>query len=117
MRTRTKVALTVAATLGTGFLGGLVIAAPAHATPAAIGHRDDHSANNFRDELRYTGLAHEDSDNALDLAIQTCMDRSQGASSAWLIRRWDSDPYYTVEQAVEIVRGGEWHFCSEYMDD
>jgi len=96
---------------------GVGLASPANATIATIGERDDWSADNYRDELRYSGLVHEDSDNAFGLAMRTCGDRSHGWPSAVLERRWMRDPYYTTENAVVIVRNAEFHFCSQYGDD
>jgi hypothetical protein len=90
-------------------------AGPAGATLATIGGRGDHSAVNYRDELRYAGIAHEDAVNAADLGSRLCAKRYEDYSERQLIRQLDGpDTPYTVEEAVAMVTGAEWHFCPEY---
>jgi hypothetical protein len=120
VKTRTRVAAAIVATVVAGVGGGVaetLLAPSAQATLSYIGKPDDWSADNFRDELRYTGLSHEDSDNAFSLGMRVCGQRSRGWSSSEIEDSFIMDPYYTTEQAIKIVRGAEWHFCSGYAND
>jgi hypothetical protein len=97
---------------------GLFGSGTAHATAAAIGREGDFDPYNYRDELRYTGLYHEDVTNAYSLATRICGKRAMGYSSGQLMDGFIYSPdQYTVEQAVAIVRGAEWHFCPAYQND
>jgi hypothetical protein len=92
--------------------------APAHATIAVIGSRGDQDPYHYRDELRYTGLYHEDVTNAVSLASRVCGKRAMGYFEEQLIRGLeDSADLYTSEQAVMIVSGAEFHFCPAYDND
>ena len=72
----------------------------------------------YRDELRYTGLYHEDVANAYSLASRVCGKRAMGYNEEQLIRGLEySADQYTSEQAVVIVSGAEYHFCPAYEDD
>ncbi len=94
------------------------LASSANATIAVIGSPDDHNPYYYRDELRYTGLYHEDLANAESLASRVCGKRAMGYSEDQLIRGLEySADQYTPEQAVEIVMGAEYHFCHVYEDD
>jgi hypothetical protein len=97
---------------------GIATAIPANAIPSVIGDEGDYSALNYRDELRYSGLYHEDVSNATELGPRICRQRAEGYSSSWLEDGLIYSPdRYTVEQAVAIVRGAEWHFCPVYWRD
>jgi len=96
---------------------GVGLASPASATMATIGERGDYNPYNYRDELRYTGLNHEDVYNASSLGPRVCVRRQMGYTEEQLVSSLDDGPDYTAEQAVEIVMGGEYHFCPSYMDD
>jgi Protein of unknown function (DUF732) len=97
---------------------GLAAAGPAGATIAVIGPRGDHDPYNYRDELRYTRLYHEDVTNAASLASRVCGKRAMGYTEEQLIRGLEySVDQYTSEQAVMIVEGAEYHFCPAYEDD
>jgi hypothetical protein len=97
---------------------GIAGAGPANAAVATIGSRGDYNPYNYRDELRYSGLYHEDVSNAAELGPRICRQRFTGYTEDQLI---DSlvgpDPLYTTEQAVEIVLGAEYHFCPGYEHD
>jgi hypothetical protein len=94
---------------------GIAMASPAGATPSVIGDRGDHSAINYRDELRYSGLHHEDQWNAADLGSRLCSERYEGYSRRQVERELFYSPDdYTNEQIVAMVMGAEWHFCPEY---
>ncbi len=117
MRHTQKVALS-----GTTVVAGMAVAAAlassANATIAIIGSQDDHDPYNYRDELRYTGLYHEDVTNAASLASRVCGKRAMGYSEDQLVRGLEGpDPLYTSEQAIMIVEGAEYHFCPAYKDD
>jgi hypothetical protein len=93
-------------------------AVPASATIATIGSRGDMNPYHYRDELRYTGLYHEDVANAYSLASRVCGKRAMGYNEEQLIRGLEySADQYTSEQAVVIVSGAEYHFCPAYEDD
>ena len=97
---------------------GIAAAGPAGATIAVIGSEGDHNPYHYRDELRYTGLYHEDVANAYSLASRVCGKRSIGYTEEQLIRGLEySADQYTSEQAVMIVSGAEYHFCPAYEDD
>jgi hypothetical protein len=96
---------------------GLATAGSAGATVATIGERGDHNPYNYRNELRYTGLNHEDVYNAASLGPRVCVRRQMGYTEGQLVSSLDDGPDYTAEQAVEIVMGGEYHFCPSYEDD
>jgi hypothetical protein len=97
---------------------GIAAAGPAGATIAVIGPQGDHNPYNYRDELRYTGLYHEDVTNALNLASRVCGKRAMSFNEDQLVRGlYGPDPLYTSEQAVMIVKGAEYHFCPAYQDD
>jgi hypothetical protein len=105
--------------------GGLVIGtasvvlgvASAHATIAVIGSRGDMDPYHYRDQLRYTGLYHEDVTNALSLGHRVCAARYRGFTEGQLVSSLDNFDEYTSEQAVGIVDGAEFHFCPGYEDD
>jgi hypothetical protein len=94
---------------------GIAMASPAGATIATIGAQGDHSAVNYRDELRYAGLRHEDQWNAADLGSRLCAERYEGYSRRQVERELAYSPDdYTAEQIIAMVMGAEWHFCPEY---
>jgi hypothetical protein len=97
---------------------GIATASTANATIAVIGSQGDHDPYNYRDELRYTRLYHEDVTNAVSLASRVCGKRAMGYTEEQLISGlYGPDPLYTSEQAVMIVKGAEYHFCPAYQDD
>ena len=94
---------------------GIAAAGPAGATIAVIGGEGDHSAVNYRNELRYAGITHEDANNAADLGSRLCAKRYDGYSERQLIRELDGpDTPYNYEESLVMVRGAEFHFCPEY---
>jgi hypothetical protein len=95
---------------------GIVAAGPAGATAAVIGGAGDHSAPNYRDELRYAGISHEDAVNAADLGSRLCAKRYVGYSEEQLILdlAGPGTPYNT-EESVAMVLGAEFHFCPGYL--
>ena len=121
MRTRIKVALAGVATVLVGCGGGAaetLLAPTAHATMSVIGREGDMSPYNYRDELRYAGLLHEDADNAAMLGRRICGQKDMGYTArkiTWLLD--PDDTYYTGEQDVVLVRGAEFHFCPVYDND
>jgi hypothetical protein len=123
MNTRPALAATVGAVLMLGagvaeMAVGVGLASPANATIAVIGSRGDQEPYHYRDELRYTGLYHEDVTNAMSLALRVCGKRAMGYNEEQLISGLvGPDPLYTSEQAVMIVEGAEYHFCPAYEDD
>jgi Protein of unknown function (DUF732) len=93
----------------------LALAPQANATLATIGERGDHSAINYRDELRYAGINHEDQWNAADLGSRLCEERYEGYTRRQVERHLSYSPDdYTTEQIVAMVMGAEFHFCPEY---
>jgi hypothetical protein len=117
MATKKLAATLASALIVGGMAGGVLLAAgPASATGAVIGDEGDYNPDNFRDELRYAGIYHEDVSNASELGPRICRQRAQGFSSSWLEDDLISNDY-AVEQAVAIVRGAEWHFCPRYGKD
>ena len=111
-RRATSTAITAGMAVGVG------LASSANATIAVIGSRGDHDPYHYRDELRYTGLYHEDATNAVSLASRVCGKRAMGYTEDQLISGLEGpDPLYTSEQAVMIVGGAEFHFCPAYEDD
>jgi Protein of unknown function (DUF732) len=97
---------------------GIATASTANGTIAVIGSRADHDPYHYRDELRYTGLYHEDVTNAVSLASRVCGKRAMGYTEEQLISGLEGpDPLYTSEQAVMIVEGAEFHFCPAYEND
>jgi hypothetical protein len=117
MRNTIKVALAGAA-ITAGMAVGVGLASSANATVAVIGSRGDHNPYHYQDELRYSGLYHEDATNAASLASRVCGKRAVGYSEDQLIRGLiGPDPLYTSEQAIMIVEGAEYHFCPAYEDD
>lgn len=114
MKTTVKGVFAVTATVA-GVALGVGLAGPANATVATIGAKGDMNPYNYRDELRYSGLYHEDVSNASELGPRICRQRMAGYSEDELISSLDGpDPLYNAEQAVEIVLGAEWHFCPGY---
>lgn len=118
----TRIAALAFALSGTIMVAGMAVgvglASSANATIAVIGSRGDHNPYNYRDELRYTGLYHEDVTNALSLASRVCGKRAMGYNEDQLLNGLiGPDPLYTSEQAVVIVENGEYHFCPDYGDD
>jgi hypothetical protein len=108
-------ALLAAGALGVAAVG---VASSANAKPATIGSQGDHDPYNYRDELWYTGLHHEEATNAQSLASRVCGKRAMGYNEDQLVSGLiGPDPLYTTEQAIEIVLGGEYHFCPPYEDD
>jgi hypothetical protein len=116
-----KLVKALAIAVGGGFVIGtasvVLGVASAHATLAVIGSRGDMDPYHYRDELRYTGLYHEDVTNADSLASRVCGKRAMGYTEEQLVSSLDDGPDYTAEQAVKIVTGGEYHFCPSYEDD
>lgn len=105
-------------TIVAGMAVGVGLASSANATIAVIGSRGDHDPYNYRDELRYTGLYHEDAPNAESLASRVCGKRAMSYNEEQLVSGLiGPDPLYTSEQAVMIVSGAEYHFCPDYDDD
>jgi hypothetical protein len=97
---------------------GIATASTANATIAVIGSRGDMDSYHYRDELRYTGLYHEDVTNAMSLSSRVCGKRAMGYNEEQLVRGLEySADQYTSEQAVMIVSGAEYHFCPAYEDD
>jgi hypothetical protein len=108
--------MTIGGLAAVAIAGVIATAGTAHATGAVIDDKGDYDPYNFRDELRYAGIVHEDVNNAAELGPRICRQRAEGYSSSWLEDDLISNDY-TVEQAVAIVRGAEWHFCSTYGKD
>ncbi|HEY4796638.1 MAG TPA: DUF732 domain-containing protein [Mycobacterium sp.] len=118
----TRIAILAVALSGTTIVAGMAVgvglASSANATIAIIGSRGDHDLYNYRDELRYTGLYHEDATNAESLESRVCGRRAMSYTEEQLVRGLEGpDPLYTSEQAVMIVEGAEYHFCPTYEDD
>lgn len=109
----------IAAVVAAGAIGaGLGLAPQANATIAVIGSRGDMDPYHYRDELRYTGLYHEDVTNAMSLSSRVCGKRAMGYNEEQLVRGLEySADQYTSEQAVMILSGAEYHFCPAYEDD
>ena len=98
------------------FVAGFICVAPqAHAD--TYGYRGDGDPFAFRDELFAEGLYHEDVGNALSLGQRVCAARRGGFTEEQVVSSLDNYDEYTAGQAVEIVMGGEWHFCPRYYDD
>jgi hypothetical protein len=90
-------------------------AGTAHADIAVIGSEGDMNPYHYRDELRYSGLLHEDVANAASLGPRVCGQLAMGYTADQIMRDLDpSSSYYTVEQEVVIVNNAEFHFCPEY---
>jgi hypothetical protein len=97
---------------------GVLYAAPAHADMNTYGRRGDANPYAFRAELQDTGLYHEDVPNAYSLGGRVCAARARGFTEEQIVSSLDNNyGDYTAEQAVEIVMGGEYHFCPAFFND
>jgi hypothetical protein len=110
--------IAVGAAIVSAMVAAVIGAGSAHATIAVIGSEGDMNPYNYRDELRYAGLLHEDVNNAASLGPMVCRQRAMGYSGDQIMRLLDpSSSYYTAEQDVVIVGNAEFHFCPVYEHD
>jgi hypothetical protein len=91
--------------------GGIVAAAPAHATVSVIGDPDDHSGYNFAWEMHYVGAQMEPW-QARNFGLNICQARHLFSEDELIDRM--KQGVWTPDQAIQLVRGGEYHFCYSY---
>ena len=98
---------------GLGIAAAVALAPNAHAEINAYGQQGDASTVAFSMELSDTGWL-TDNTQAWTIANNVCNMRASGSTERGITNLLINQGGHTIEQAVVMVNGAEWHFCPAY---